>query len=260
MNIFPNQIARVDGWPINIANMSEAVTEIRNAAKRQQSFAAFTLNLDHLVKLRHDEAFQEAYRAAGFVMADGAPVAYLASRSGRPVSRTTGADLLEPLARAAAEDDLGIYLFGTTQDTVTSAGRHLQNVSDQALRIVEVVSPPFGFDPTGPLADAALDQIGASGAQLCFVALSPPKGEIFAARGVARGITSGFICIGAGLDFLSGRQVRAPKVFQRAGIEWAWRLASDPQRFAVRYAKCALLLANIAMGDTRSSAANQRSN
>ncbi len=255
----PKPFAQVDGWPINIANMDQAVAEIVEAARRRDSFAAFTLNLDHLVKLRNDDAFRHAYSLARFVTADGAPVAYLASRNGKSVERTTGADLVEPLAKAASENDLGIYLFGTTDETLGSAGQYLGNLCKRPLHIVGAQSPRFGFDPTGPEADAELDRIAATGAHLCFVALSPPKGEIFAARGVERGIRTGFVCIGAGLDFLSGRQVRAPKFFQDSGIEWAWRLGSNPRRFTVRYAKCAVVLADIAIREARTGATGQRS-
>lgn len=254
----PKPFAQVDGWPINIANMGQAVTAITDAAKQRDCFAAFTLNLDHLVKLRNDDAFRHAYGLARFITADGAPVAYLASRNGQQVERTTGADLVEPLAQAASDNDLGIFLFGTTDETLASAGQYLGSLCKRPLSIVGSESPRFGFDPSGPEADAALDRIAASGAHLCFVALSPPKGEIFAARGVERGIRTGFVCIGAGLDFLSGRQVRAPKFFQDSGIEWAWRLGSNPKRFAVRYAKCAVVLADIAIRDARAGTANQR--
>ncbi len=257
MELSHKQFAEVDGWRINLANMEQAVAEIREAAKRREGFAAFTLNLDHLVKLRHDGPFRQAYSIARFVTADGAPVAYFASRGGSAVTRTTGADLVEPLANAAAEDGLGVYLFGTTQDALDAAGSYLTAQSKEKLNICGSTSPPFGFDPTSPLADEEMDRIARSGAHLCFVALSPPKGEIFAARAVSRGIRTGFICVGAGIDFLAGRQTRAPKLFQTAGIEWVWRLATNPRRFVVRYAKCAVLLAEIALKTPRASSAHE---
>jgi UDP-N-acetyl-D-mannosaminuronic acid transferase (WecB/TagA/CpsF family) len=59
----------------------------------------------------------------------------------------------------------------------------------------------------------------------------------------------GFICIGAGLDFLVGAQVRAPSLMQKYGMEWFWRLATNPRRLALRYARCAIVLAEIAIVD-----------
>ena len=153
----------------------------------------------------------------------------------------------------AAEEGLSVYLFGTTAETLASVSQRLTRQSQHTLNIAGAVAPPFGFDPTGPEADAALDRIAESGARICFVALGSYKGELFAARGVERGIRTGFVCVGAALDFISGQQVRAPKTVQRARMEWAWRLASNPKKLASRYAKCALLLPVIALQSSQAS-------
>ncbi len=243
-------LATIAGWPINIANMPHAVTEIVEAAARGESFAAFTLNLDHLDKLKRDPRFQAAYAHARFVTADGAPVAFLASRQGTRIERTTGADLVIPLACAAAKRGLPIYLFGTRTEVLDGAADVLAAHAGAGLAIAGKSSPERDFDPEGPAADAALDAIAASGARLCFVALGAPKQELFAARAVARGVRVGFIGIGAGLDFLVGAQVRAPLFMQKTGLEWFWRLANDPVRLAQRYGRCALVLGEIVFAGT----------
>jgi exopolysaccharide biosynthesis WecB/TagA/CpsF family protein len=238
-------LAAVDGWPVNVATEAEAVEKITSAAARGESFAVFTLNLDHLVKLRSSAIFRNAYMHARFVTADGEPVARLARRQHSLIQRTTGADLVVPLARAAAEMKLPVYLFGTSPQVIAESATDLAERCNGQLDIVGSGAPPMGFDPEGPDADAALDRIAASGARLCFVALGAPKQEIFAARAVARGVKTGFVCIGAALDFIAGEQSRAPAIMQRNGLEWLWRLASSPRRLGWRYMSCALLLADI---------------
>jgi len=240
-------LAIVGGWPINIATQSQAVSEIVEAASRGESFAAFTLNLDHLDKLKRDARFREAYAAARFITADGAPVAFLASLQGTRIERTTGADLVIPLTQAAAQQQLPIYLFGTQPEILNGAAKVLEERAGPGVLIVGRASPERGFDPEGAAAEAAIDDIVASGARLCLVALGAPKQELFAAKAVARGGRTGFVCIGAGLDFLVGAQVRAPVIMQKFGLEWFWRLASDPGRLAQRYARCAIVLAEIAL-------------
>jgi exopolysaccharide biosynthesis WecB/TagA/CpsF family protein len=239
------QIASVDGWAINLADQRSAIDAIVSAAKAGAGFTVFTLNLDHLVKLRSSDAFQRAYRSATFVTADGEPVARLARRDNPSIIRTTGADLLLPLAGACAEAGLPVFLFGTSPGVLAKAGARLVQNSDGRLEIAGTLSPPIGFDPEGPEADAAIARIAQSGARICFVALGAPKQEVFAARAQAQGVQAGFVCIGASLDFLAGEQVRAPRAFQRAGLEWLWRLGSNPRRLAARYAQCALLLAEL---------------
>ena len=235
----------VDGWLINLPDQKTAVDTIVSAAHRGGGFSGFTLNLDHLVKLRTSADFRRAYRPATFVTADGDPVARLARRQNPEIARTTGADLVLPLAQACAEERLPVFLFGTTPGVLASAGQRLLQLAGDQLDVVGSLSPPLDFDPQGETADAAIARIQASGARLCLVALGAPKQEIFAARAVAAGANVGFVCIGAGLDFLAGEQVRAPALFQKAGIEWLWRLGSNPRRLAVRYAQCALLLARL---------------
>ena len=80
--------------------------------------------------------------------------------------------------------------------------------------------------------------IGKSGADICFVALGAPKQELFADYGKRLLPNISFVCIGAGLDFIAGAQVRAPSWMQRWGLEWLWRAASDPQRLLRRYLLC----------------------
>ncbi len=245
----PTVLAKVDGWPIHLATLDSAITEIVKAAKRVESFSVVTLNVDHLVKLRHNQSFRKAYRLAHFVTADGAPIAWLARRSDKSVRRTTGADLIVPLAQAAAHAGLPIYLFGTTDKVLGKAGAYLAAQSNNTLDIAGTYAPPKGFDPESAEADAALDAIATSGARLCFLALGAPKQEVLAARAVEKGLNVGFISIGAALDFLAGEQVRAPKFLQDHGLEWSWRLVTNPMRLGPRYASCALVLADVIVRD-----------
>ena len=238
-------LARIDGWPINIATLDDAVAQIAADLHKRSPFSVVTLNLDHLVKLRRDASFRSAYRAAKFVSADGAPVARLARRQCTDIERTPGADLLLPLCREAADRKIGIYLFGTDRDALTQSAAKLSESTDGRLKICGAAAPAMKFDPSGPEADAALDAIEASGAGLCFVALGAPKQVIFAARALDRGINAGFVCVGAGLDFLAGRQIRAPRVMREYGLEWLWRLSQNPRRLAARYARCAVILIDL---------------
>ena len=248
MTIAPDApLATIAGWPINIANQGQAIAKITDAAARGESFSVCTLNLDHLDKLKHESGFRRAYSMARFVTADGAPVAFLASLQGNTIERTTGADLVLPLTRAAAERRLPIYLFGTRPEVLAGASKVLASHAGDKLDIVGSSSPARDFDPEGVAAEEALDAIAASGARLCLIALGAPKQEIFAARGVARGVPCGFVSIGAALDFLVGEQVRAPVFMQKIGMEWFWRLASNPVRLTRRYARCAVVLAEIAL-------------
>jgi exopolysaccharide biosynthesis WecB/TagA/CpsF family protein len=240
-------LATIDGWGITVPTLDRAVSAIADRAEREEPFTVFTLNLDHVVKLRRDGAFRDAYRAASIITADGAPIVWLSRQQGASVSRTTGADLVLPLIDEAARRQIPIYLFGSSGGVIAKAGRAFTDRTEGLIDIAGSDAPPPGFDPAGREADAAIAKIAASGARLAFIALGAPKQEIFAARAKAQGVKCGFVCIGAALDFIAGEQLRAPKIMQRSGTEWLWRLATNPRRLSARYASCAVLLADLAV-------------
>lgn len=240
-------LTSIDGWPISIPTLGVAVAAIAAYAEAGRSFTAFTLNLDHLVKLRRDARFRDAYRTASMVTADGAPIVWLSRLQGADVSRATGADLVVPLMAEAASRRLPVYLFGTTGQVLAKAGQQLAARSGGTLDIVGTDAPGHGFDPTSPEADAAIKRIADSGARIALIALGAPKQEIFAARAQSQGVKCGFVCVGAALDFLVGAQVRAPRFMQTTGTEWLWRLATNPWRLTARYIQCAMVLVDLAV-------------
>ncbi|WP_108682511.1 WecB/TagA/CpsF family glycosyltransferase [Methyloceanibacter sp. wino2] len=245
--------ADVDGQRINVASQAEALDAIVSAAAQGQAFNVFTLNLDHLVKLRQDPAFRAAYSKATLVTADGAPVAMLARRQWPEVERTTGADLFIPLCEAAAKSNLPVFLFGTEDAVLDTVAQRLAHDTAGQISIAGTEAPPRDFRPDSAEADAALDRIRDSGARICFVMLGAPKQELFAARALERGIPCGFVCVGAAADFLTGHQIRAPQLFQKLGIEWLWRLGSHPRRLGMRYARCAVLFAQLLAADAKNT-------
>ena len=241
-------LAYVDGWAINTPDMETAISRIVSRAKARNAFTVFTLNLDHLVKLRSDEPFRHAYLNADIVTADGAPVAWLARLQEPSVVRTTGADMLLPLLDAAAVACLPVFLFGSREAVLAKAAHEITSATDGLLKIAGMLSPSRTFDPEGAEADRAIETIKRSGARICIVALGAPKQEIFSARARAQGLACGMICSGASLDFLAGAQIRAPGLFRKLGLEWMWRLATNPRRLAKRYAECAIVLADLLFG------------
>lgn len=240
-------VAKVDGWSISSPTIADAISGIVERAATASSFAVFTLNMDHLVRLRRDAAFRRAYRSAAIVTAAGAPIVWLARRHGARLARATGADMVLPLAQEAATHKIPIYLFGSSAASIAAAGRILSDSTGGLLDIAGSEAPPPDFDPTGREADDAIRRIARSGARIALIALGSPAQELFAARAVAHGLNCGFVCVGAGLEFIARRQRRAPKFMQRTGTEWLWLLAADPLRLAPRYVDCALRLADLAV-------------
>lgn len=234
---------RFDNTVITVNTPSrEALMRVVDERLRSgRGLALATLNLDHLVKLRTDTEFRRAYAAQDLVVADGNPVVWLSRIAGRPVRLAPGSDLVEDLARTAAEAAVPVALVGSTEPVLERAASRLTREAP-GLDVAACVAPPMGFEPTGAEADAVLDAVAASGARLCFLALGAPKQERFAAHARKRLPFVAFVSVGAGLDFLGGHQTRAPRIIRRLAMEWAWRAASAPRRMLPRYARCFAIL------------------
>lgn len=232
-------LVRMAEGRVNVRDQRELVQRIIADCRAGIGGTVFTLNLDHLVKLRHHLRFRAAYQRASYVSADGAPVVGMARDLGEPIQRVTGADLVLPLCRAAAEAHVPVFFFGA-QDGVRERAAQRLVATDADLLVAGSESPPRNFDPEGPAAGEAAERIAASGARICFVALGAPKQELFANLAKVRAPGVMFICVGAALDFIAGEVKRAPSIWQRAGFEWAWRLLQEPRRLASRYAQSLL--------------------
>jgi exopolysaccharide biosynthesis WecB/TagA/CpsF family protein len=236
---------RVDDIAINLLSIPHAVRSVVETAERGRGFCLFTLNLDHCTKLKSDPSFRHAYQRATFVTADGFPIVLLGRMNGVPVQRATGSDLVEPLCREAALRQLPVFLLGPNAQVLRRAQTYLRQRSD-ALHIAGTYAPGPNFDPSSIDADLAIERIRQSGARICLVAIGAPRQEIFAARCLEKMPDVGFICVGAGLDFLAGTQARAPKFFRDRGLEWLWRLSGNPRRLAPRYMRCAAAVPRLA--------------
>ena len=206
-----------------------------------RGFSLATINLDHLVKLRANPMFRAAYAVQDMVVADGNPIVWLSRLARHPVSLVPGSDLVLPLVRVATKLGRPVVLFGSTPTALAGAVAAL-GASVPGVRIARTIAPDFGFNPVGPEAEALLRQINDIGPCLCLIALGAPKQEQLAALGRRLAPQAGFASVGAGVDFLSGHQQRAPEWSRRLALEWAWRAAQNPRRMVPRYLSCAAIL------------------
>lgn len=226
--------AVVEDLRISELSLAETAALICHNAGSGSAQNVFTLNLDHVVKMRADAPFRAAYKRAGLVTADGFPIVLACRLQGSNVSRVTGSDLIAPICAEAVRAGKSAYFFGSSSQVLSKASQLLQG-NHPGLAIAGALAPPQGFDPDSEDARRCIEAIGASGADLCFVALGAPKQELFADRAKRLLPNVSFVCIGAGLDFIAGAQVRAPRWMQRFGLEWLWRAAGNPRRLLYRY-------------------------
>ncbi len=191
-----------------------------------------TPNADHLVRLHRDPSrYGPLYRDARWRLLDSRFVARLGRAMGLSVPPVVpGSDLTARLFGQVLGASECVAVVGGRATTVAALRTRF------GLRNLLHHDPPMGFENDAAAFAAAIEFVEGAGARFIFLAVGSPRQEMLARalarRGMARGTA---LCIGASLLFLSGEERRAPHPVQRAGLEWAWRLAQDPRRLAGRY-------------------------
>ena len=190
-----------------------------------------TPNSDHLNRLASRPELKPLYEGALLRLLDSRVVGRLA-RTFRLATPPVvpGSDLTAALFdRVIAPEDPIAVLGGAPEVAAALADRY---------RLTRIVhhNPPMGFDRDPAALEAALRFLEAHPSRFVFLCVGSPRQEIVAAALVRRGRVTGIgLCVGSSLLFLTGADRRAPLLVQKAGMEWAWRLAGDPRRLARRY-------------------------
>ncbi len=226
---------------VNIGSQRELLDDLARRLQAGEGFNVATLNLDHVVKLRRDPSFCSAYAAHSHVTADGNPIVWLSRLAGERINLVPGSELVLPVASLLARQEVSVALFGSDDVSLSGASAALQQAVPD-LDIIYRYAPPMGFDPESAAAGDMIAALAGSGAGVVFIALGAPKQEMFAARLAREAPQLGTLSIGAGLDFLSGSQERAPAWARKMALEWLWRLMKDPGRLGRRYRDCFVIL------------------
>jgi N-acetylglucosaminyldiphosphoundecaprenol N-acetyl-beta-D-mannosaminyltransferase len=224
----------VFGVELDSIDQAALIEAVLNWVRIGKAGYVIPANLHHAVRLRSDEALRSAFADAAFVVPDGRPLLWMARMHGIRLPLVTGSDLLIPLCCAAAREQQSVFLFGASFETLAECGRRL-SASIEGLRIAGIYSPPFGFEQNADERELAETVIRGAAPEILLVALSVPKQEIWARQNAAKLNVQAF-CVGASLDFVAGTQRRAPLAFRRAGVEWLWRVLTEPRRLGMRSA------------------------
>lgn len=217
---------RIDvlGVSFDSTNLEEAVQ--RGMAYVQEHKAAYvvTPNPEIVLAAEKNTDLQYALRAADMVLPDGIGVIYSAQILGTPLEgRVTGIDFATRMLQELAMVNGSVYLFGAKPGVAEKAAKNMEE-QFPGLRIVGTQNGYF--DDDAPI----IEDINRAKPDFLFVCLGFPKQEIWMHENTSRldiGIMAG---LGGCLDVFSGEAERAPEAFQKAGLEWLYRLYKEPSR------------------------------
>jgi N-acetylglucosaminyldiphosphoundecaprenol N-acetyl-beta-D-mannosaminyltransferase len=218
---------------IDAVDWDVAIGRIRSWANARESRYVCICNAHSVVTASTDPAFANVIAKADMSTPDGAPVAWLLRKTGFPEqARINGPDLMLKYCASASKTGESIFLYGASPETLEILESVLLK-DFPGLKIAGKISPPFR-PLTKEEDNAVVETINKSGAGTVWVSLGCPKQETWMMEHRGR-INAVMVGVGAAFDYHAGTIKRAPLWFQNNGLEWFYRLCSEPRRLWKRY-------------------------
>ena len=228
----------LDGVGIDPVTEQAVVETVCAALDRGEGGRIVTPNVDVLRRARTDPEVRAYLDGAALVVADGMPLVWASRLAGTPLpERVPGSSLIWSLSYHLARVGRSVYLLGGTPGPAPG-GRRAAAVLAAAcpgLEIAGTSSPEYGFDRDPERYAETCAGVVEAKPDLVLVGLGFPRQERIIDALRPELPMSWFLGCGAAINFVAGDRLRAPQRMQRAGLEWAWRLAGDPRRLAGRY-------------------------
>ncbi len=224
---------------VNILNISVDnifCGDLLQNLKKEGGFVV-TPNVDHLIKLQKDPELYNVYVNADYTVCDSQILMWLSRFLGTPIKeKISGSDLLPALYQNFKNDeDIKIFLLGGVKGAAIKAQNNINAKVGRDI-VIDTYCPDFGFENNEEECQKIVNLINQSGATLLAVGLGAPKQEkwIYKYRNQMPKVKI-FLAIGAAIHFESGFASRAPKWISHNGLEWLYRLLSEPHRLWKRY-------------------------
>ncbi|PSN15146.1 glycosyltransferase [filamentous cyanobacterium CCT1] len=216
--------------PIDNISVNDFLSQLKRGV-------VFTPNVDHLMKLQKDIDFVKAYRTADYRVCDSQVLMFALKFLGTPLkAKISGSDLFPMFCEHHRHNEaIKIFLMGGAEGIAAKAMERINARIGRQI-VVQAHSPTFGFEKDEAECDRILDMIRQSSANVLVVGVGAPKQEKWIAkyRDQLPNIDI-FLAVGAAIDFEAGNKPRAPELLSRLGLEWLYRLSTEPGRLWKRY-------------------------
>jgi len=215
---------KILGVKVSSLSMAETVEAVLSLIEKRRG-QVVTANAEILYTAHREPSFKKVLLGAELVTADGMGVVLASKILGSPVpERVSGYDLLHAIAKRAAELGLRIYLLGGKAGVAERAAEKLRMLYPGLI----VAGTGHGYFADGE-SQAVIKAINAQKTDFLFVALGL-RGDYWLAAHKQQ-VECASMQVGGSFDVLAGLAVRAPLVFQKTGLEWAYRLYKEPWRY-----------------------------
>ena len=211
-------------------NMQEVLEEL-------DSGIVFTLNPDHLYHLQRNPKFLAAYRQADFITSDSKYVYWSLGWLGRRIQeKVSGSDLVPAFCHHHKNNpDIRVFLLGAAPGIALKAQARINEREGREV-VVGAHGPSMNFVNDEKEIQEVLHLIRQSNANVLIIGLGAPKQEIWIAkyRHELPGVKI-YMGVGAVIDYEADVVKRAPRWMTRNGLEWVYRVTTEPKRYWRRY-------------------------
>jgi exopolysaccharide biosynthesis WecB/TagA/CpsF family protein len=190
-----------------------------------------TPNVDHIVRLwKEPDVFKPLYDASWLSVCDSRILELLAKVSKVPLKAVPGSDLTAQLFDNVISKEEAITVIGADDEIIAEIKKLY------GIRKINHLEPPMGLRKKPEEVAKCAEYIAKHPARYVFICVGSPQQEMIAKACLERGDCVGLgLCVGASLEFITGRVKRAPKWMQKIRLEWLFRLMSEPRRLWKRY-------------------------
>ena len=217
--------------PIDTFTMQETIDKIDKSIQEKKQLQHVVVNVAKLVYMQKDKELYNSVVESDIINPDGQAVVWASKFLRQPLpERVSGIDVMQNLVELAFKKKYKIFFFGAKEEVVKSVVDKYTSLYNQDI-IAGYRNGYFGKNEEENIAK----EIGQSGADILFVAISSPTKEIFLNK-YKDIISIPFIMgVGGSFDVVSGKVKRAPLWMQRYGLEWFYRFLQEPRRMWKRY-------------------------
>lgn len=214
------------GVDVSPLTYDQIINELQNRIERKEQSTIIAVNPEKVMTAQKNEQLKRLINHSTFQIPDGIGIVLASKlRKGQVKDRVTGVDMMERLLQLSEEQKHPVFLYGAKSDVVQQATDNIQK-KYPGIQIAGVMD---GYEKDE---EKIIQAIQASGARLLFVALGSPTQELFIERNLAL-LPNVYVFQGVGgsFDVMSGNVKRAPLWTRKLGLEWLYRLLSNPSRF-----------------------------
>ncbi len=221
------------GMRVDATSYDDTTRRIAGWAKARESRSVCVASVNNVMIAQDDPSFLAVMNDADLVTPDGMPLVWGLRRLGIPSATRVYGPALTPMIFSLAEKEgIPVGFVGGTPDVLDKLIANA-TASFPEMRIAYTISPPFREMTAEEEAEISR-QINDSGARIVLVGLGTPKQDVWMARQRGK-VQAVMIGVGAAFDFFAGEKPQAPAILQRSGLEWLFRLATEPRRLWKRY-------------------------